>query len=165
MLRPFKYYFAVVKNYNHQLFYYLMPMIIIAIYFYAHGQSFDLQQIVNFCRTFLPFTSAIFFSALVSLPSMENHKICSKMQKVVAAPKYLNSNDDFSCKAYLSIILGYVCFLSSTLFLVSLIVNNAELNDFLSNFLAMFMLWGTASIVINMIYTIRVFMIAAWQDD
>jgi hypothetical protein len=142
-----------------------MPLLVIATYFYAHDKSFNLQQIVDFCHTFLPFTSAIFFSALVSLPSMNNHRICSKMKKIVVAPKYLEENEDFSCKTYLSIILGYVCFLSSSLFLVGLMVNHADLNYSLANALSIFMLWGTASIVINMIYTIRVFMIAAWQED
>jgi hypothetical protein len=163
-------------------------MVFVIYYIVLHAQYMSLNNILSSIQVFLPFITAFSFSALIALPSINNSKM-DEVQKVIKNGdvvkleihhKYRGQHKvtELTNKMFLSIMLGYISFVSSLLFIFSIILSGTESTffitaewyirtnnfsfigyffDFLYYFVCIVFIWGVASIVTSLMYAVRIF--------
>ncbi|AJI54349.1 hypothetical protein [Francisella philomiragia] len=189
ILKPFKEYVINTKNYSKWSYHFFIPVFVCVIYITFHLQHISLDKIISSTQVFLPFITAFSFSALIALPSINNEKMeqvqeivkrngCKVQLEIRHRYKGAFKKTPLTNKMFLSIMLGYISFMSSLLFILSIILSNAEDTFFYSSnwwleadslhfisyyinilyySICFFFIWGIASIITNLLYAIRIF--------
>ena len=187
--KPFKEYLINTKNYSKISYHIIIPVLFLIVYIALHTQNIYLNNILNSTQVFLPFVFVFSFSALIALSFIENDKmkevksILKKQNPVQLQIHHLYKGKPkitpLTNKMFLSIMLGYISFMSAILFISSIVLlgsddtffyvanwwlENTDRFTFLGYFIytiyyliCFLFIWGIASIITNLLYAIRIF--------
>lgn len=187
--KPFKEYLINTKNYSKISYHIIIPVFFLILYIALHTQNISLNNILNSTQVFLPFVFVFSFFALIALSFIENDKM-KKVQIILKRQNHVQLEihhlykgkpkiTQLTNKMFLSIMLGYISFMSAILFISSIVLSgsddtffyaanwwleNTDIFKFLGYFIyiiyyliCFLFIWGIASIITNLLYAIRIF--------
>lgn len=168
LVRPFIDYVIRTKGYPKFRYHLVYPLLIALIVGYFSTP--DLDNLINSVFTALSFISGFSFAALIAFPNIQsdflnenvlgNKILSSEVCKITFPSNNKGHTEQVSLKrkSFISLLLGYICFTSTILLLICIILKNIPIiNIYLKYILFCVFLWLFSALLINVLYSIQYF--------
>jgi hypothetical protein len=178
LIKPFIDYVFKIKGYPKFSYHILFPLILITV-FYMGISVEKVSPLIQVGMNTLSFMSAFSFAALISLPTLNSKTLNKKMYgnrfnssevkpiELSTVVKGIPSKVHLTRKDFLSVLLGYICFMSIFMLLALFFVKMCHFEwleaywlgfkIFFNIIVPFFLLWGIFSLIINVLYAIHYF--------
>ncbi|STX50979.1 Uncharacterised protein [Legionella busanensis] len=168
LAKPFTDYIIYTKGYPKITYHIVIPLIL-TLLLTCFGTS-DSKALITSGYTILTFISAFSFAAIISFSKLNSEQLLEKIWgNKIMSPEvipitfqtYRNSHKievELSRKAFIALLLGYICFTSTALLLALVIFNSISIHFSLIKSIAKFLFfWSFFSLLINVMYAIQYF--------
>ncbi|HCJ1069219.1 TPA: hypothetical protein PNN92_000374 [Legionella pneumophila] len=168
LVKPFADYIIHTKGYPKVAYHIVIPLIFTFLLTYFNTSN--IETLITSGYTVLTFISAFSFAALISFSNFKSKHLSEKMwgnklmSPEVTPVTYQTHKKghkikiELSRKAFISLLLGYICFTSTVLLLALVIFNGINIPCHELKYIGKsIFFWSFFSLLINVIYAIQYF--------